>query len=106
VSSAVRILRPPLPAQVTVRDQQPFRLAALGDDSRPPIAGDIAWASGPWRSSGDWWTETAAPHRDDSATRYTREEWDIAITSAHGDVLCRLVHDLEEGAWFLEGIYD
>ena len=106
VSTAIRILRPPLPAQVTVRDHQPVRVACEGDGSRAPIAGDIAWASGPWRSSGDWWAQTAAPNREASETRYTREEWDIAIATAGGDVLCRLVHDLEEGTWLLEGIYD
>jgi protein ImuB len=106
VKSALRLFRPPLPAQVTVRDNQPVRLACAGDGSRAPLAGDIAWASGPWRSSGEWWTQTAAPNREASETRYTREEWDVAIAAAHGDVLCRLVHDLEEGQWFLEGTYD
>src|ERR1051326_7657264 len=62
LSQAVRVLRPALPAQVTVRDNQPVRVACAGDGSRAPLAGDIAWASGPWRSSGDWWTETTAPH--------------------------------------------
>jgi protein ImuB len=106
VSTAVRVFRPPLGAVVTVRDHQPVRIACAGDGSRASIAGDIAWASGPWRSSCDWWTETAAPHRDASATRYTREEWDVAVTTSDGDVLARLVHDLEEGEWFVEGMYD
>ena len=105
-SQAIRILRPALPAQVTVRDHQPVRVVCDGDGSRAPIGGEITWASGPWRSSGDWWTQAAAPNREASETRYTREEWDIGITTAGGDVLCRLVHDLEEGTWSLEGIYD
>ena len=102
----MRLLRPPLAAQVTIRDQQPARVSCAGDGSRSPISGDVAWASGPWRSSGDWWTLTSAPHRDAGETRYTREEWDVSISTADGDALCRLVHDLEEGAWLLEGIYD
>jgi hypothetical protein len=106
VSSSLRIFRPPLAAQVTVRDQQPVRVACEGDGSRAPVAGDVTWVSGPWRSSGDWWTQTAAANREASETRYTREEWDITVETGDGDVLCRLVHDLEEGAWIVEGIYD
>ena len=105
-SLAIRIFRPPLPAQVTVRDQQPTCVSCTGDGSRAPVSGDIAWASGPWRSSGDWWTLTSAPHRDTCETRYTREEWDVSIATAEGDALYRLVHDLEEGCWLLEGMYD
>ena len=105
-SLGLRLFRPPLAAQVTVRDNMPARVACAGDGSRAPLAGDVSWASGPWRASGDWWTQPPAPKHDAAETRYLREEWDVAIAAAEGGVLCRLVHDLEEGCWLLEGVYD
>ena len=56
----------------------------------------MVWAAGPWRSSGDWWEEDA----------WVRDEWDIAVQEKIGIVLYRLIHDLIDGRWLLEGSYD
>jgi protein ImuB len=61
--------------------------------------------AGPWRSSGDWWEQDG----------WSRDEWDIAMTTVasrqssvigYSFSLCRLVHDLLSGHWFVEGTYD
>ncbi len=92
--TALRIFRPPARAAVTMRDGKPTRLTC---DKRKPIAGEILWAAGPWRSSGDWWERTA----------WARDEWDIALQQETGGIaLYRLVRDLLSGRWFVEGTYD
>src|SRR5208337_3844485 len=48
---ALRLFRPPLGALVTVREAKPVQLRGL---EREDLAGEIVWAAGPWRSSGDW----------------------------------------------------
>jgi protein ImuB len=82
---ALRRLRPPLPARVTLAAGRPAHLR-----SDRLTAGIVAGA-GPWRASGEWWTERPWIH----------DEWDVEL----GDgTLCRLAHD--GSAWWLEGIYD
>ena len=63
---------------------------------RKEIAGEILWAAGPWRSSGDWWEQEG----------WSRDEWDIAFQEATGITLYRLVRDLLSGQWQVEGSYD
>jgi protein ImuB len=60
--------------------------------------GEVIWKAGPWRFSGDWWEQQA----------WARDEWDIAVKGSHqGEIaLYRMVHDLLNGVWFLEGTYD
>ena len=52
--TALRIFRPPLGANVTLREGRPLRIAC---PKRKEICGEILWAAGPWRTSGDWWRE-------------------------------------------------
>ena len=124
--TAVRLFRPPLAATVEVHDGKPVRLACAGErgERDAVLAGDIVWAAGPWRASGNWWKEAVAsaeyrvPSRSNHsrqvantrnsvlATRYSREEWDIAVATVSGTVLCRLVRDLQHGQWLVEGSYD
>ena len=91
--TALRIFRPPLRAAVTLRDGGPSRLACSG---HRPIQGEIVWAAGPWRSSGDWWDQEG----------WARDEWDIAMQEETGIALYRLVRDLLSGGWYVEGTYD
>jgi len=91
--TALRIFRPPVPATVTLRDGQPARIAC---PKRELIRGEVLWAAGPWRSSGDWWDQEG----------WARDEWDIALQEESGIVLYRLVHDLLSGRWYIEGTYD
>jgi protein ImuB len=91
--TALRMFRPPLRASVGFRDGRPSRIAC---EKRKQLQGEVIWQAGPWRSSGDWWDSNA----------WSRDEWDIALQTATGIALYRLVHDLLSGRWFLEGTYD
>jgi protein ImuB len=90
--TALRRFRPPLRAAVTLDQGQPAQVAC----ATKTIQGSVLWKAGPWRSSGDWWEREA----------WSRDEWDVALQNASSIALYRLVHDLLEGAWFVEGTYD
>ena len=78
-------------------DERPTRINACGTPYM--IRGQVVCASGPWRTSGDWWR----------ADLWARDEWDIAVSSSgsqEGDVLCRIYRDLQSEELFVEGVYD
>ena len=83
---ALRLFRPPLEATVRTHDGVPAWIGFSG------MHGDIAAASGPWRSSGEWW----------NGRNWSREEWDIAVDSS----LLRIFRLPRESRWYAEGIYD
>ena len=83
---AFRYFRPAIAAEVEMFEEQPARILASG------IAGKIAVAAGPWRTSGDWWTNMA----------WDRDEWDVALVNG---VLYRIYRE-PAGKWFIEGAYD
>ncbi len=91
--AALRLFRPPLRANVTLENGELVRVLC---PKKKEVQGAVLWKAGPWRSSGDWWEREA----------WARDEWDIALQSAECVVLCRLVHDLLGGGWFVEGTYD
>ena len=91
--AALRRFRPPLRATVTLENGEPARVVC---SKKKEVQGSVLWKAGPWRSSGDWWEREA----------WARDEWDIALQNAEGIALYRLVHDLLDGAWFVEGRYD
>ena len=101
--TAMRILRPPAVAIVTLHDSKPAKVVC---PKRKEISGEVLWTAGPWRSSGDWWEQDG----------WARDEWDIALElkfsvpssqfSETRIALYRLVHDLLAGKWFVEGTYD
>src|SRR5437016_11082214 len=94
-----RMFRPSWRAEVQTLDGEPVRIAARSVDASSAMRGKIVCASGPWRSSGDWWR----------ADVWARDEWDVAIADSNGgqsDVLCRIYHDLASEEWFVEGVYD
>ena len=78
---AFRYYRPALAAQVHLRAERPVLLNA-----QPVLA-----AAGPWRASGDWWTELP----------WSRQEWDVEL----GDGGLYRVYKTSR-SWFLEGMYD
>ena len=82
---ALRRLRPPAPAAVTLASGRPVALRS----SR--LAGRIVAGVGPWRSSGEWWSQQP----------WLQDEWDVELADG---TLCRLAHD--GSAWHLTGIYD
>jgi protein ImuB len=109
LKTALRVFRPPLPAKVEVRKGCPAWVAFSG------LRGRVVAASGPWRSSGDWWSEDA----------WQCDEWDIEIQSealsnskspqqiANPGVkgiprrgVYRVFYDLSRKEWFVRGAYD
>lgn len=94
-----RVFRPPWPAQVQIMQGRPARINARSVNSSYLICGQVICASGPWRTSGDWWRTDV----------WARDEWDISVNnsdSQQSDVLCRIYRDLQSEEWFVEGVYD
>ncbi len=94
-----RVFRPPWCAQVQIMQGRPARINARGVNSSYLICGQVICASGPWRTSGDWWCTDV----------WARDEWEIAVKSSssqQSDVLCRIYRDLQSEEWFVEGVYD
>ncbi len=93
-----RRFRPPLPAQVVTAFEQPMRISARNANAPCMVQGNILHASGPWRTSGDWWR----------ADVWARDEWDVAVfdSTSQSEILCRIYRDLTREGWFVEGMYD
>jgi len=102
-TAAMRIYRPPLPATVEFQEGKPMFLGCEGARRR------ILAFSGPWRTKGEWWSETA----------WARDEWDIKVRPLRQRVqsesgreaeeetaVYRVYMDLRVKRWFVEGIYD
>jgi len=87
---ALRLFRPALETTVELDGKKPHSVR-LWSRPRPVLA-----ASGPWSSSGNWW----------SASAWTREEWDIAIQTPAGLGFYRIYHDRLRRQWFVEGVFD
>ena len=101
-TAALRIYRPPLSVSVIVDDGKPANIRYEGTSHQV-----LAFA-GPWRTKGDWWSETA----------WARDEWDVLLRSLQPiyrqesseekdeTALYRIYRDLRSRRWFVEGIYD
>jgi protein ImuB len=85
-SLSLRLFRPTLESTVQLRDGFPIWIAWRS------VHGPVATASGPWRTSGDWWRPTT----------WDREEWDIEVL----DVLYRIYYDVHLDRWYAQGVYD
>jgi protein ImuB len=58
---------------------------------------EVEQVYGPWRMSGDWWSEAAWKH----------EQWDLMTRSADGALLrCCVVRDDREDRWQMAALYD
>src|SRR5713101_5246864 len=117
--TGLRVIRPAQALRVEVRDEQPVRICWRG------MRGEVVAASGPWRSSGDWWQEDA----------WNQDEWDLEIEfSASSPLgaqhrcapsrqnpnsldaqefssypqrgLYRIYYDALRQSWFVRGVYD
>ena len=82
---ALRVFRPPRPAQVSLREGMPVFVSAGG------VRGAVQDLAGPWRASGDWWD-----------VAWSREEWDVALAGG----VYRIFRDRLREAWFVEGELD
>jgi len=68
-ATGCRIFRPRLPARVELREGCPAKIFFRGSYGR------VVTASGPWRTSGEWWREDA----------WQQEEWDLEIQFEGGN---------------------
>jgi protein ImuB len=102
-ATGFRVFRPELPATVKLCEDYPARIYFHG------IGGNVVAASGPWKTSGDWWREDP----------WQQDEWevDIRFDSFSGrreraanaraqDGLYRIYYDSIRAAWFVRGRYD
>jgi protein ImuB len=97
---AFRIFRPQPRANVESREGCPCRVWFRG------MCGNIVAASGPWRTSGDWWEEHG----------WRQDEWDVEIhfdssvrrqvSNVVADGLYRIYYDWVRRGWFVHGRYD
>jgi protein ImuB len=123
VVSALRRCRQPVPARVAVgADQRPARVAT---DRRGFAGGAVLSCAGPWRTSGEWWTDAAAgiaragrAGRTDGAGGaggagrargesevggWNRDEWDVALSDG---AVYRIFRDRVTDGWFIDAIVD
>jgi len=89
--AALRIFRPNAPARVENVHGAPHTVAFDGVRYR------VTQASGPWRRSGEWWTQD----------RWGRDEWDLVLTAQDDRrLLVRAYRDLLTRQWYIDGEYD
>jgi protein ImuB len=101
--TAFRVFRPEIQAKVELQRNYPTRIYFQG------MRGNIVAASGPWRTSGDWWREDT----------WQQDEWDVEIrfdsVSRHNERISspraqngiyRIYYDSIRAAWFARGRYD
>ena len=91
---ALHVFRPPVPVRVHLQGNKPVFASFQG------CSGKVVHASGPWRSSGQWWEDQ--PWQEDA--------WDLEIVfsgespARHG--LYRFCYDGLQEKWFVRGVYD
>lgn len=91
VRPAMRRLRPPEAALVTLQNERPSAVIFRAQRFV------VAWAWGPWQTGGEWWT----------ATLWGCEQWDLVARSQAGSMLCCcLVRDLLRDQWQMAAFYD
>jgi protein ImuB len=98
--TSFRSFRPPVPAKLELHAGRPTHIIFQG------LRGEVFAASGPWRTSGDWWREDP----------WQQDEWDLEIdfqtplerrdTSAKARTLYRVYYDSLRQSWLVRGIYD
>jgi protein ImuB len=126
--SALRRCRQPVPARVAVADGRPVRVTT---DRRGFTGGSVVRASGPWRTSGEWWatesggsrepggvvgsgkagrentmssvTHSAHPTHATHPASWDRDEWDVSVSDG---AIYRIFQDRETGGWFIDAIVD
>jgi protein ImuB len=103
VASGFRMIRPAVAANVEVGEARPVRVSFGG------MQGEVVAASGPWRSSGEWWQEDG----------WDQDEWDLAIDFALSSGpheknaspwpqygVYRIYYDVPRRNWYVRGFYD
>jgi len=89
VVAALRRCRQPVPARVALADGRPVRVTTERTGFE---GGGVRTCTGPWRTSGDWWTRS-----------WNRDEWDVGLSTG---VAYRIFHDRDRGGWFVDAVAD
>jgi protein ImuB len=103
-AAGFRAIRPAIAASVEVDKEHPVRVCFAG------MQGNVVAASGPWRSSGEWWQPDC----------WDQNEWDLAIDfGGNGGMqreksvsawppygVYRIYYDEPRQSWFVRGVYD
>ena len=109
-ANGFRLLRPSVPARVELQDGLPVRVFFQGS------RGEIVAASGPWRTSGEWWqdpwnqAEWDVEVRFSSSTQKNKRSSgppsNLSSNSGTERGLYLIYYDLRQQGWFLRGMYD
>jgi len=91
---AVRRCRQPVPARVVTADNRPVKVTS---DRRSFAGGNVLSASGPWKTSGDWWRGEAG------LAGWDRDEWDVVLSDGAS---YRVFLNHADGRWFIDAILD
>jgi protein ImuB len=94
VVSTLRRCRRPVAARVALDGAQPVRITT---DRRGFAGGTVLTASGPWRTSGEWWVE------EPGAASWNRDEWDVSLSDG---AVYRVFRDRDTDRWFVDAIVD
>jgi protein ImuB len=109
---AIRRFRFPIPARVRVDRGIPVRVIS---DRRGISGGEVETYAGPWRTSGGWWVEVAAPKPRSGdpglvspkprsgGGGWDRDEWDVTLTDG---ATYRVFRERDTDGWFIEGVVD
>jgi protein ImuB len=96
---ALHVFRPPVLARVQLQRNKPV-FASFQDRAGQDRSGKVIHASGPWRTSGQWWEEKS----------WQEDSWDLEIlffgdsSPKHG--FYRFSYDGLQEKWFVRGVYD
>src|SRR5215472_13847718 len=88
---ALRIFRPALQTAVELAEEKPCSMTLRKKQLK------VLAASGPWRSSGNWWNASSA---------WARDEWDVALKTSEGIGFYHIYLDRIKNQWFVEGSFD
>ncbi len=101
-ANGFRFFRPGVPARVEMREGLPGKILFQG------LRGEVLAASGPWKTSGEWWKDS-----------WDQSEWDVEIQFAPAAQKIKrpgplvnprgvylLYYDSRQQGWFVRGIYD
>jgi protein ImuB len=91
-ATVLRRCRQPVPGRVAAdADGRPVRVTT---DRRGFAGGTVVRASGPWKTSGEWWNPQAG---------WDRDEWDVTLTDGGA---YRVFMDRATHGWYIDAIYD
>jgi hypothetical protein len=73
-------------------------------DRRGFAGGSVVRATGPWKTSGEWWLQKAGEAgRAGGKAGWDRDEWDVALSDGAS---YRVFLDRATSHWFIDAILD